>query len=533
LKGHTEELKKTLTERITALDLTVQQQAKSIESTLSKSTMTMSQVFAEGTDTVKKTTEHMARQSSQASANLSAQADTLKGVSHKLLDQVFGLTQRFETQGQAIMSASQALDSSNAQIDSILERRHLEISSLLETVSTKAQALDKMMRSYSGIIEGSLVQVEERAKQVTTSLAHETAQQGNITIAEIERLRSDARQHTEQAVAELTGGFQSISGEVANQLSTLTSRFDETTREMRQTAHSTADEIEGTRQELQRRMQGLPEVARHSQEAVRKAVSDQLKALGTLSALPTGNTGGAVAPPPAPVQTRPPAPAAQHTYPVPGQSPPPAGYNAPPALGAAQPTGDMASVTANLADRLGSAGGTQPQTPPPPPQSATGLGVTMRNTPATPQDDGWSVGDLLARASGPDQGGHTAPPPAPPPTYNTPSGSGGDLRLNDIASAIDQHTASNVWQRFRDGERGIFSRQLYTSHGQVTFDEITGRYQRDPAFRSTVERYIGDFERLLSDAERKGQNGQVIQNYLTSETGRVYLMLAHASGRLR
>jgi hypothetical protein len=598
LKGHTEELKKTLSERITSLDQTVQKQAKSIEITLSdkakaiestlshqaktiedtmdlqakniegslskstitlshqaktiedtmelqakniegslsKSTMTMSQVFAEGTDTVKKTTEHMARQSSQANANLSSQAETLKGVSHKLLDQVFGLTQRFETQGQAIMSASQALDSSNAQIDSILERRHSEITSLLETVSTKAQALDKMMRSYSGIIEGSLLQVEERAKQVTASMAQETATQSNLTIAEIERLRAGARQHTEQAVAELTGGFQSISGEVSDQLGALTSRFGETTREMRQTAHVTADEIEGTRQELQRRIHDLPEATRHSQDAVRKAVSDQLKALGTLSALSTGNNAGVAPPPsspPAPVQA--PAPVAPNH---PTQSLPPAGYNAPPAIGTSQPTGDMASVTANLVNRLGSAGGAQPQAPQPqtPPQAqqpTTGLGVTMmRNAPATPQDDGWSVGDLLARASGPDHGRQSAPPAAPAPADNASAGSG-DLRLNDIASAIDQSTASNIWQRFRDGERGIFSRQLYNSQGQATFDEITGRYQRDPAFQSTVERYIGDFEKLLSDAERKGQNAQVIQNHLTSETGRVYLMLAHASGRLR
>ena len=263
----------------------MQQQAKAIENSMAKNTMTISQVFAEGTDSVRKTTEYIAQQSDQSNANMTAQMESLRNVSGKLLKQVHGLTQRFETQGQAIMSASQALDSSNAQIDSILERRHSEISSLLDTVSTKAQTLDEMMRSYSGIIEGSLVQVEERAKQITASLAHETTAQADSTIQEIERLRSSARQHTEQAVAELTGGFQSITSEVADQLGTLTTRFGETTREIRETAHTTADELEGTRQELTRRMQGLPEATRHSQEAVRKAVSDQLKALGTLSAL--------------------------------------------------------------------------------------------------------------------------------------------------------------------------------------------------------------------------------------------------------
>lgn len=519
-------LASSMNEQAKAIEGTIQGQAKAIESTMTKNSMTISQVFAEGTDAIRKTTEYMSQQSEQSNTNMTAQMEGLRGVSGKLLNQVHSLTERFETQGQAIMSASQALDSSNAQIDSILERRHAEIASLLDTVSTKAQALDQMMRSYSGIIEGSLVQVEERAKQITASLAHETTAQADSTIKEIERLRSSARQHTEQAVAELTGGFQSITSEVADQLGTLTSRFGETTREIRQTASSTAGEIEETRQELTRRMQGLPEATLQSQEAVRKAVSDQLKALGTLSALSTG--AGSAAPPA--------SPPAQTTQPA---LPPAAGYGSTPSSGPAESSEDISSVTADLASQLGSAATTPPQppaqqTPPEAARGATsGLGVTMRPPPSAAQDDRWSVGDLLARASGPD----IATPPTPPQSgaapYDAPAAAGIELRLNDIASAIDQNTASAVWQRFRRGERDIFNRQLYTSQGQATFDEIATRYQRDATFRATVDRYIGDFERLLSDAERKGQNGQAIDNYLVSETGRVYLMLAHASGRLQ
>jgi hypothetical protein len=69
--------------------------------------------------------------------------------------------------------------------------------------------------------------------------------------------------------------------------------------------------------------------------------------------------------------------------------------------------------------------------------------------------------------------------------------------------------------------------------GQATFDEISRRNDRDGDFRSTVDRYIGDFERLLREAEQNDPEGRVMQNYMTSETGRVYLLLAHASGRLR
>ena len=106
------------------------------------------------------------------------------------------------------------------------------------------------------------------------------------------------------------------------------------------------------------------------------------------------------------------------------------------------------------------------------------------------------------------------------------------LRLQDLASAIDHQTAAEIWQRFRRGERSVLNRQLYTNEGRAAFDEISGRYARNADFRATVDRYMSDFERLLRDAEAKEGDGRLLQNYLSSETGRVYLMLAHASGRL-
>ena len=106
------------------------------------------------------------------------------------------------------------------------------------------------------------------------------------------------------------------------------------------------------------------------------------------------------------------------------------------------------------------------------------------------------------------------------------------MRLQDLASAIDHRTAAEIWQRFRRGERSVLDRQLYTNEGRAAFDEISGRYARNAEFRVTVDRYMSDFERLLRDAEAKDGDGRLLQNYLSSETGRVYLMLAHASGRL-
>ncbi len=48
-----------------------------------------------------------------------------------------------------------------------------------------------------------------------------------------------------------------------------------------------------------------------------------------------------------------------------------------------------------------------------------------------------------------------------------------------------------------------------------------------------MDRYCLDFEKLLDDVARSDRDDMMVQTYLSSDTGKVYTMLAHASGRLR
>ncbi|MFC6489596.1 kinesin, partial [Nitratireductor sp. GCM10026969] len=103
----------------------------------------------------------------------------------------------------------------------------------------------------------------------------------------------------------------------------------------------------------------------------------------------------------------------------------------------------------------------------------------------------------------------------------------------DIARAIDHEASIELWERYRRGERHVFTRRLYTLKGQQTFDEIQRKYRADAEFRKAVDQYCRDFEKLLADVARNDRENMMSQTYLTSETGKVYTMLAHASGRLR
>lgn len=699
--GHrSEAITSTIAERIKALDSAFTQQSGQLETKMVEHTQNLGAIMTEGMETVRSSTELMNQHSDKATSDLSTQAENLRGVSKGLLDQIHSLTQRFDNQGQAIMSAAQALDSSNSKIDSILQRRHEEISGLLDSVGTKAQDLDKMMLSYSDLIENSLVKTESRAKQIGDSLANQTETHSKEALAQIEHLRAEARERTEKAVGELKGNFEHITGVVNQQLTHLTTQFGRTAHDVKEQTQRTASELETTREALHRRMRDLPNETKENAEAVKQVLSEQIKALGALTALATESNAlddisrpgdsarlvsrdngsaadvqrpalsveprqapAAIAPPPAaipaspefqrqpqviapppptaptptveqpraqqpssqpasaprppaaqqpsaplpippggnpgrfsyvdalsgegqpvrqrqileppraaeakptqdprPVIQQPPASAqptqqshpAQHAPAAPQALPPAASNGAAATQRPAAPTStpDLASVTAHLAQKLSIA------TPREEPVQA------VPTSGEAPKADGgrgsWSLGDLLARASEPEDESfkseadlgpapqflhtrqerapaHEPPPrPQPQPSPSVQEPAGGDpsaaLRLDDLANAIDHNTAVEVWQRFRQGDRGVLSKQLYNHEGQAAFDEINQRYQSNGDFRTTVDRYIGDFERLLKEAETKDPSGSLLQNYLSSETGRVYLMLAHASGRLR
>ena len=183
------------------------------------------------------------------------------------------------------------------------------------------------------------------------------------------------------------------------------------------------------------------------------------------------------------------------------------------------------------------------QAPPPRPEmSGGGNPLPPRRTdapslsPAQPQNAGNGAGpggwlsDLLHRASRPEE----APEDRAPRQEERParhSIESLDSLSVDIARMIDHDAAAELWDRYKRGERNVFTKRLYTLQGQKTFDEIGKRYRADREFKQTVDRYIGEFERLLEEVSREDRGSVVARTYLTSETGKVYTMLAHAAGR--
>jgi hypothetical protein len=168
----------------------------------------------------------------------------------------------------------------------------------------------------------------------------------------------------------------------------------------------------------------------------------------------------------------------------------------------------------------------------PPPDLGMPASRRTEAPPVSPADggnDGWLSG-LLNRA---DTGtGNADVPRSRAPQQPASSGNPLESLSLDIGRLMDRNLAAEMWDRYQRGESKAFTKRLYTPAGQKAFDEVARKYRADRNFKQTVDRYITEFERLLDEVARDDRGPQALRSHLTSETGMVYTLLAHAAGRL-
>ncbi|WP_339831768.1 hypothetical protein [uncultured Parvibaculum sp.] len=102
----------------------------------------------------------------------------------------------------------------------------------------------------------------------------------------------------------------------------------------------------------------------------------------------------------------------------------------------------------------------------------------------------------------------------------------------DLDAALEQSPPAELWQRYQAGERNVFTRRLYNMAGRDLYDRIAAKYRKDAEFRGHVDRFTATFENLLGAAAARDRDNILVETYLTSDTGKVYLMLGQATGKL-
>jgi hypothetical protein len=103
----------------------------------------------------------------------------------------------------------------------------------------------------------------------------------------------------------------------------------------------------------------------------------------------------------------------------------------------------------------------------------------------------------------------------------------------DIAKSLATDVSDTAWAAYLKGDRGVFTRRAVRLIDSTQSREIAALYDADDAFRDQVNRYIHDFEAMLRQILALRDGSPMGVTLLSSDMGKLYVLLAQAIERLR
>ncbi len=377
-----------------------------------------------------------------------------------------------DDQTTQLTQAANALTEANEKIDKMLQERHDNLANMLTKVDRQADAmLTNINQSVENLVEGVTLS-EEKVNQFSQVIRYNSVEDVKQALDGFAQISNRIEVEGNKIRSKMKDDYSATLNDIWNKCEQTSQTINKNISQMHDVASVALNEVSQTRKKLDEAIHELPRETARTSKSLKLAVDGHIKTLRDL----------------------------------------------------AQEAGKTFSHLENAKTETISSHYSSDY-----PYDGQANRQTTRPSNATQSK--WGLNDLITNAKKAEQKNE---PVTPQYSNVAKKKSIGNFSWNeaDMVRAFNVSDLEQLWMRHNNGEKNVFTEMLYTREGLSLFKEIQSRYKYDTSFREEVDSYLDEFETLLFSAHNSDRHQMLLKTYLTSETGKIYLLLAHASGRL-
>ncbi len=427
-----------------------------------------------------------------AAVELDNQAKKIESVSDAALQRAEFVLARQEKHRAAMSDLLSKLKEEGDQFEAALTQQRTAMESTVGALGSEAHRFETITGEAERHLEGIMSNAAQRASQLTSAFSQEaeklkeTSDAANTVLTSLVSTMRDAGSGAQTLIGESTAQAKHDANTLVGEAMAECERLLRVAGEMSGEATRIRENLAKTIEEVERHLSRLPTIAQGEAQRIRQMVQSETNEMLDLSARAIST-----------IQAR----SAQGRVPQPG----------------------TALVTATEGDGLKNLARKITQRP----RKNTDLRGNDRASDAKT----WEMKTLLAAVE-------SSEPPAREVGNVTASAMGAlQLALADMAvdlEAIGSESApgNEDWKRYLAGDRAVFARKLASAIDDGAIDRITTLYREDERFHDAADSYLNEFEALLARSRADDPGGLLTSSILSADTGKIYLAIAYALGRL-
>jgi hypothetical protein len=434
----------------------------------------------------------------EAAKAFEAQSQHIAEISDIAIGRAEFVLARHEKHRSQMVELSQRLKEEGENFEAVLSRQRGQLEQAITGVNGETQRFEAAAGAAGQHLDMLMTDAVNHTAQLTNAFLREaerlkeTSEAAHGLLASLSATLKDASIGAQTLIGETAGQAQQDARLLVGEAMAQCEKLLRASAEMNAEAGRIRNHLAETTSDLEKHLTGLPAMAEEEARKVRQAMANETQALldmsaRTMSTIHARSTGKLTTP-------------------------------------------DTAAAAKPVAE--------------PEPEGLKGLArkLTARRSDKRPAESkGWEMKTLLAAADIDSDDIRLTPQGSGAPAggmgVNTAATVGAlQLALADMAinlSALDSmQPGDEDWKRYLSGDRAVFVRRLAETIDESAVDRITTLYRDDKQFHDAADVYLAEYENMLARAREGDGGGLLTSTLLSADTGKVYLAIAYALGRL-